>query len=111
MASERKRLRLASVAAAVTILAAGCAIASSIRLAGVPANVTIDPDRRYQVMQGFGSSNRVWDDPHVSNTAQIRIPAEARTEILARLYQDLGLTRVRPVIDGDIEPSTATADP
>ena len=61
--------------------------------------VTIDPSRTYQVMQGFGASHRLWDDPHVSNSPQTTIPPAARIEILSRLYKDLGLTRVRLAFD------------
>lgn len=61
--------------------------------------VTIDPGRTYQVMQGFGASHRLWDDPHLSNSMRTTIPPAARTEILSRLYKDLGLTRVRLAFD------------
>jgi O-glycosyl hydrolase len=64
-----------------------------------PMQVTIDPSRTYQVMQGFGASHRLWEDPHVSNAPRTSIPPAARTEILTRLYKDLGLTRVRLAFD------------
>lgn len=67
-----------------------------------PMQVTIDLTHTYQVMQGFGASSRVWDDPHVSNTPRTVIPPAARIEILKRLYKDLGLTRVRCPVDGKI---------
>jgi O-glycosyl hydrolase len=87
--------------------------ATAIFSAVSPASgqVKIEIDKTYQVMQGFGSSSRVWDDPHVSNAPRTTIPAAARAEILTRLYKDLGLTRVRPVFDGEIEPVNDNDDP
>jgi len=109
--------RLAAVTAAVAVLAPGCSPASTAHVVGggssvsAAAQVTIDPARTYQVMQGFGASNRVWDDPHVSNAPRTNIPPSARAEILTRLYKDLGLTRVRLVLDGGIEPVNDNDDP
>lgn len=110
--------RLATVVAAVTAFATGCAAPSFPArspggVAAVPAagQVIVDASRTYQVMQGFGASNRVWDDPHVSNSDRTTIPPAVRAELLARLYRDLGLTRVRPILDGGIEPVNDNDDP
>ena len=50
-------------------------------------------------MQGFGSSERAWIDPHLSNNPTTVVPEAARVSILRSLYGRLGLTRVRPVLD------------
>ncbi|HKP21704.1 MAG TPA: hypothetical protein VJT68_09315 [Thermoleophilaceae bacterium] len=62
----------------------------------------------HQTIEGFGSSARVFEDPHVFN---VNGPAPAMTgaqrdAVLAALYGDLGLTRVRPV-----QPETAAGPP
>ena len=81
------------------------------------AAITVDTGVAHQTMDGFGSSVRLWDDPHVSNAAD---PATGRgytlttaqqDEILDRLYVELGLTRARPIIDRGIEPENDNADP
>ena len=66
---------------------------------GATASVTVDLRSKRQVMQGFGSSERVWSDPHVSNNPTTVIPESAQVSILRSLYGRLGLTRVRPVLD------------
>ena len=66
------------------------------------ASVTVDASRRFQTIQGFGTTERLFDDPHVTNTfdavtrraAVIPPPAE-QDRILDALYVELGLTRVR----------------
>lgn len=112
------RSRLAAVVVAVTSFATACAAPSftSRPLTGVTAvpaagQVIVDPSRTYQVMHGFGASNRVWDDPHVSSSDRTAIPPAVRAELLARLYRDLGLTRVRLTLDGGIEPVNDNDDP
>ena len=87
------------------------------------ADVTIDARTVYQRMEGFGSSERVFDDPHVFNnfnptTARaltVLTPAQ-QDEVLDRLYVDLQLTRVRPaspetVVGVGVEPQNDNADP
>lgn len=93
------------VVAILVVLAAGCGRGTG------PARVGIDGTIAYQVMEGFGASNRVWDDPHLANVSPTIIPAEAQREILTRLYTDLGLTRVRPATEADIEPVNDNDDP
>jgi len=53
-------------------------------------------------MQGFGTTERLFDDPHVTETfnqatqrAAVIPPAADQTQILAALYTQIGLTRVR----------------
>lgn len=109
--------RLAAVTAAVGVLAPGCSPSSTGHVVGggssvsAAVQVTIDPARTYQVIQGFEASNRVGDDPHVSNAPRTNIPPSPRVEIITRLYKDLGLTRVRLVLDGGIEPVNDNDDP
>ena len=67
------------------------------------ANVSVDLTSKRQVMQGFGSSERVWTDPHLSNNPQTIVPAAARRQILQLLYTRLGLTRVRPILDQGVQ--------
>ena len=83
------------------------------------AVLTIDGDQRFQTMAGFGASARVFDDPHLTETfdpaterAAVVVPEAAQDEILDLLYTDLGLTRLRPNLDGPgIEPDNDNADP
>ena len=76
-----------------------------------PLQIRLDLGITHQVMEGFGSSSRVWDDPHLADAPQTVIPDAARAQILGLLYRDLGLTRVRPVLDGGVEPVNDNADP
>ena len=83
------------------------------------AVLTVDGERRFQTMAGFGASARVFDDPHLTETfdpaterGAVVVPAAAQDEILDLLYTDLGLTRLRPNLDGPgIEPDNDNADP
>jgi O-glycosyl hydrolase len=75
------------------------------------AVITVDLDARRQTIDGFGVSTRVWSDPHLSNAAQTVVPLDAQDQILDLLFDDLGLTRVRPIIDAGIEPVNDNADP
>jgi glucuronoarabinoxylan endo-1,4-beta-xylanase len=88
------------------------------RAAFAADTISVDAGVQYQVMAGFGSSERVFDDPHVHNNFN---PATARSatvmtaaqqdEILDRLYRDLKLTRVRSVTEAGIEVVNDNADP
>ena len=81
--------------------------------------VTVDPKTRFQTMQGFGASMRLFDDPRVTNTldpatkrATVVVPASDQSQILDALYTDLGLTRVRFLPgDGGTELVNDNADP
>jgi hypothetical protein len=73
--------------------------------AGTVIPVSIDLRQTLQVWDGFGSSERVFSDPHVSRKGKSRsvVPPEAQRKILSLLYRRLGLTRVRPVLDRGIQ--------
>ena len=81
------------------------------------ATISIDPDVTYQTMMGFGTSERVWDDPHVVDAFDpatqrgLQITRDEEDELLDRLYLDLGLTRVRAIIEQGIEVENDNADP
>ena len=85
------------------------------------ASITINTGITYQTMSGFGSSERVFDDPHLTQTfdqntrrAAVVIPLAQQNEILDKLYTELGLTIVRPSTPdpgGGIEPINDNADP
>lgn len=68
-----------------------------------PAAAVIDLDVRHQSIDGFGVSTRVWSDPHLSDSPRTDVPAGAQDEILTLLLDDLGLTRMRPIIEWGIE--------
>lgn len=71
----------------------------------------IDPLATRQVIDGFGASSRVWDDPHLLGGASRQVPSDARRVVLEALFDDLGLTRLRPVLDRGVEPVNDNADP
>jgi O-glycosyl hydrolase len=80
--------------------------------------VTVDPTHRFQTIQGWGISMRLFTDPHVIGLPQddpnnaLQIPAAAQAEILDSLYRGIGLTRVRVGNEpGGIEPTNDNADP
>jgi len=88
--------------------------------AALPATdvtVTLDPAQRFQTIQGFGTTQRLFDDPHTTETfnpatrrAAAIPPASEQAKILDALYRDLGLTRVRFHPEG-VEPVNDNADP
>lgn len=87
--------------------------------------VSVNLARQFQTMEGFGSTERVFDDPHVTETfnpqtgrAAVVVPAAEQAKILAALYAELGLTRVRynprdpaPGILSGIEPVNDNDNP
>jgi O-glycosyl hydrolase len=64
--------------------------------------VSINLSATRQTIDGFGSTERVWSDPHLSQ-ANTKVPVEAQRAILTALYRRLGLTRVRPFLDEGIQ--------
>lgn len=102
-------------ALAATLVLAGLSCASAVSDPGggscreggspLPASsmtVTLDVDRRFQTIQGFGTTERLFDDPHVTETfnpatqrAAVVVPPAEQAKIFDALYVDLGLTRVR----------------
>jgi len=107
LASTRELIVLARwlMLAILAILYSGCEITNSANI-GNQTQVTIDPTIPYQIMDGFGSSQRLFDDPHTiggpdnsyDRTQGLAMTIAEQDEILDRLYADLGFTRVRPAI-------------
>ena len=62
----------------------------------------------YQTIDGFGTSARVFEDPHVFDVTGPAPPMTTaqREAVLDALYGDLGLTRIRPV-----QPETTAGPP
>lgn len=114
---ERKRISCATLFGRATV-ALVCAVGET-----QAADILIDARTVYQRMDGFGSSERVFDDPHVFdnfNPATARaltaLTTNQQNEVLDRLYVDLQLTRVRPaspetMAGVGIEPQNDNADP
>lgn len=76
------------------------------------AEVVVDAGTRHQTMDGWSTEERLWDDPHLTETfrpprpgeepfgrSAVEIPAAARREMLDRMYRELGLTQVHVVMD------------
>ena len=96
--------------------AVSCA-ANPVALPQTNATVTLDPSQRFQTIQGFGATQRLFDDPHITDTfnpatarAAVIPPAADQVRILDALYRDLGLTRMRFHPEG-VEPVNDNADP
>lgn len=98
------------VAAAIVSAAATTAIGAATSRTSV-ARVTVNLKSRNQVIDGFGMTWRVWNDPHLSNQGQsaTTVPAAAQAAILKNLYQTLGLTRARPFLDPGAEQAAGAA--
>lgn len=73
--------------------------------------IVVDLSARRQVIDGFGASMRVWDDPHLSDAPSSEVPEPVQEEILDALVEDLGLTRFRPVLGRGVEPENDNSDP
>jgi O-glycosyl hydrolase len=111
------RLTFASVIGPLAI--AVYVVPSSIAV----ADVVIDGAIRHQTMDGFGSSVRVFDDPHVfenfnpaTGRAATVLTTEQQNQVLDKLYGDLKLTRVRPAspdtaVGAGIEPVNDNTNP
>jgi O-glycosyl hydrolase len=102
--------RLVLAALAVSVLAAlGVALPAALEAgpaAAVPTtSVSVSLGSTRQVIQGFGTSERVWIDPHLSGSSDTEVPLAAQEQILTSLYGRLGLTRVRDVLDAGVQPS------
>jgi O-glycosyl hydrolase len=95
---------------------ASCA-ANPVSLPATDVTVTLDPSQRFQTIQGFGTTQRLFDDPHTTETfdpatrrASATPPTGEQEKILDALYVDLGLTRMRFHPEG-LEPVNDNADP
>lgn len=105
-----------------TGFAVGVALMGALAVSRAAA-VTVDARTVFQRMDGFGSSERVFDDPHVFenfNPATARaltvLTTNQQDTVLDKLYVDLQLTRVRPAspetaVGVGIEPQNDNADP
>jgi O-glycosyl hydrolase len=79
-----------------------------------PVTVRVDARRQFQTIQGFGTSVRLFDDPHVTNTfdpdtghGAVVVPPDDQQAILQHLYGELHLTRLRPITDAGVQPAPA----
>jgi uncharacterized protein (TIGR03437 family) len=94
-------------------------ISAIILAAGLLRGQTdIDATVRFQMMEGFGTSVRVFDDPHVfenfnpeTSRALTLLTTAQQDAVLERLYTDLRLTWVRPTTENGIEPVNDNNDP
>ena len=80
--------------------------------------VTVNPALRFQTIAGFGTSTRLFDDPHLTETfdaatqrSAVLIPTAEQARILSALYTDLHLTRSRYATDPGVEVVNDNADP
>ncbi len=87
-------------------------------LPAAQVTLRVEPQSRHQTIAGFGTSIRLFDDPHLTETSDpatqrsaVVIPAAEQARILAALYQELGLTRIRYATDPGVEPENDNADP
>jgi O-glycosyl hydrolase len=110
---KNKLRKLRSLARAIVLLSAFSANAQSV-------NININADTVFQTMQGFGSSQRLFKDPHIiggsdndqDSTNGLNMTQSEQNEILDRLYRDLGLTRLRiAVYPMRVEPENDNSDP
>lgn len=131
--TPRRIARTIATSLAVTLLACSADSATAVDTfsnpgtcpaapASLPATdvtVTLDAAQRFQTIQGFGSTERLFDDPHLTNlfdastgraVATAVPPASDQAKILDALYIDLGLTRIRIHPEG-LEPVNDNADP
>jgi glucuronoarabinoxylan endo-1,4-beta-xylanase len=90
-----------SIAAATLITPLASASRSLVRSASATGIVNLSASR--QVIQGFGTSERSWSDPHVAKTPTIEVPEAVRTQILTALYRRLGLTMARNTLDPGLQ--------
>lgn len=82
------------------------------------AQIIVDLGTTFQTVDGFGTTERVHDDPHITDLfdpatgrSPVIIPQSARDEIFDTLYLDLGLTRLRYATDEGLEDPNDNADP
>ena len=117
--SKSKGRRVAAVASALSAIGLATFFCSGVGAATVLVNGQI----RYQRMDGFGSSVRMFDDPHffdnfnpsTGRAATVMTTAQ-QNQVLDKLYTDLKLTRVRPAspdtaVGFGIEPVNDNSDP
>ena len=94
---------LAAIALAAGVASGSDSSAQAHAETAQTLSVEVDLGAPRQVIQGFGTSNRVWNDPHLGNQPTVSVPAAAQAQILSLLYRRLGLTRVRPIVDPGVQ--------
>jgi hypothetical protein len=111
-AGMEHRMKITLAASVLTVGLVAPAAAQSL------VSISIDAAKTFQTIDGFGTSERVFDDPHVTNTfdpgtgrSAVLLTTAQQDAVLDKLYVDLGLTRVRPTIEFGIEPTNDNADP
>ena len=73
-------------------------------------SVSVDAANIHQTMDGWSTEERLWDDPHLTERAKpapsggfvrsgVDIPVSVQNEILDKMYRELRLTQVNPVVD------------
>lgn len=101
-----KRVRLVGVVATLCVFGAIAVAVAHTRASPAVAQtvgVTVDVRSARQVIDGFGSSERVWSDPHLADDPRVDVPVAAQEQILRLLYGTIGLTRVRDVLDQGVQ--------
>ena len=128
LCTRSKRRLMQRLGAALTLTLAACGdggsttpgatcSATPAALPSTDVTFTLEAAHRFQTMQGFGTTQRLFDDPHTTETfdastsraAAIPSPTE-QDKILDMLYVDLGLTRMRFHPEG-LEPVNDNGDP
>jgi O-glycosyl hydrolase len=116
-------LSVGTFAADVSDKGHGHAEKSAEAKTGEGQTVMVDAAATFQVMDGFGTSVRLFEDPHVFNNfdpatgrAKTVMTAAQQDEVLDKLYNELRLSRVRPVngegkAGAGIEPVNDNDDP
>ncbi|GEM_PF-728594 len=123
LAKTRNRWRSGSCLMLMLVLLLACSevprtTAERIPAQDVQATVTIDMAMKFQTINGFGTSERVFDDPHVFNNfnsstgrAATVMTTAQQDAVFDLLYKDLNLTHVRPVTEGNVERQNDNSDP
>ncbi len=79
--------------------------------------IAVDSRALNQTMEGFGTTVRLFNDPHLIGASGgmgngLDIGAASQDEILRRLYEDIGLTRIRAAVQSPgVEPVNDNDDP
>jgi glucuronoarabinoxylan endo-1,4-beta-xylanase len=96
-------VRFLALVVLVCALGVGAAAARPHGSASAEATlVTVNLGATRQVISGFGTSTRVWSDPHLAKSANVSVPPAGQRQVLQAI-QRLGLTRIRPVLDPGVQ--------
>jgi O-glycosyl hydrolase len=89
---------------ACALVAGAAVVATGVHARAAQATeVTVNLRAARQSIDGFGSSERVWSDPHLGDSGKTFVPRDVQDRILRALYGRLGLTRVRNVLDNGVQ--------